>query len=565
MRSLAFSLLLLLPVLSCMTQPSEWHRIYRDHPQSEALALARDVAGNYYLAGSAQGPGPAAAWLQSLDPMGLTRVTERYAQPDAARQVCALWQSPEGDWLLAGTEGEAAFLMCLSPKLDLRWTQRYLPAAHMGAIQVRAGGAVPGGSFLAGEQGGRAWCAMIDARGRLRWAKTLDATPGGSVFHALTATRGGYVALAGSRDHDFLRIGMSLEGAHHWEMQYGAAGPDAYYAVLETRDGHLLFAGATDDFGAGRTNHFITKTGPDGQVIWEKVWGRDRNQDGLTALAEGDGVYYLAGYQDAGGIIITCDPAGKWLRQQFVQPVGDQGVFRPAAILVDDAQHVVLAGQVTITGEAGPHAYGGRIRLQATSGPEPQPLPPAPVEEPEISLTQAGAVQLTYLSPGEAPAFLPVVAEMEEGRYRLSRRDWPLGQRFQLRVDSLPAPYLYAFSIDAQRGLTLHYPRAADTALTASSLPLVLPHPDTALTVDLPGTDHLVLLFAQEPIAGIADIAAGLARSRAPLYQSLRTQLGPRLVSPQAVRYASQATAFTAAMGPNTVVPLIIAVETPGK
>ncbi|RMG64748.1 MAG: hypothetical protein D6722_16620 [Bacteroidetes bacterium] len=546
-----------------MTQPSEWHRIYQDAYASDALALARDADGNYLLAGQAQARDGQAteAWLQELDPMGLTRLTETFSQPDRSRSVAAAWQVTGGDWLIAGTEGDRAFLMRLSPKLKPRWTQRYLPAAEMGAIAVHDACAVPGGSFLVGQQGGSAWCALVYADGRLSWAKTLPKTPGGSVFEGVTNTSAGYVALAGSRDGDFLRIGMSMQGHHEWEAQYGATGADAYYDVLETRDGCLLFAGETDDFGAKRTNHFVTKVDLSGQVQWEKVWGHDRDQDGLRAIAEGEDAYYLAGYQDAGGIIITCDPAGKLLRQQYVQPVGDQGSFVAQAILVDDPKHVVLAGRLSIHGETGSKAYGGRIRLQAKAGPAPQPLPPPEVVEPEVSLTRQGEVQLSFLAESKTRSFLPVHAQMTEGRYQLSKRDWEVGQRFQLTIEALPAPYLYVFSLDNRREVRVHYPRHEVTPLDSSSLPLILPHPDTALSLEVAGTDHIVLLFAEQPIENFAQVAASMARSRAPLYQSLRTQLGPRLVTPQAVRYEDAHTAFTAAMSPYTIVPLIIAVE----
>jgi hypothetical protein len=107
--------------------------------------------------------------------------------------------------------------------------------------------------------------------GSVQWQKTYDATGLGGATHIVPTRDGGYV-LAGD-GITFSAVKVDADGNVIWAKDYGDGGY-TFLRVLEADDGNLLLSGATQLEDPSRTNGRAVLVDPNGEVIWQKVYGR---------------------------------------------------------------------------------------------------------------------------------------------------------------------------------------------------------------------------------------------------------------------------------------------------
>jgi hypothetical protein len=162
----------------------------------------------------------------------------------------------------------------------------------------------------------------------------------------------------------------------------------------------------------------------------------------------------------------------------------------------------------------------------------------------------------------------------QNGRYVLNKTDWPVGQLFQLEVNTLKEEeYLYVLSIDAQRQIHVHFPRQEAlndkfTGQNSSALvlsqgsTLLVPGPNKALKIANPGTDRLIVLYSKRPINDLKGLAQALAQYQGDFWQHLLRTLNRHAIPPSDIRYHPRKMAFEASTrGDGYIVPLLLEVE----
>ena len=201
-------------------------------------------------------------------------------------------------------------------------------------------------------------------------------------------------------------------------------------------------------------------------------------------------------------------------------------------------------------------------------------LPLVPIEKPLFEL--AGDFQFRYLSgwmeqSGQA-LFEPAEAVLEGKTYHLKKRDWPLGQLFQLLVTThRDDEYLYVFSMDAQQELHFHWPRQAElnekfegqneSGLLLSGGSILIPSATKALKITAPGTDRLVMLFSKRKIDTVRNLAESLRHKDGDFTENLLKLLGKFAVPPADITYAIDHIGFSAAThSEGFIVPLVLEV-----
>jgi hypothetical protein len=172
------------------------------------------------------------------------------------------------------------------------------------------------------------------------------------------------------------------------------------------------------------------------------------------------------------------------------------------------------------------------------------------------------------------PLFETAEVERRAGVYRLRRKDWPVGQLFQLLAAThRDDEYLYVFSVDAQRNVHFHWPRQAglnekfdgqneSALLLAGGGEVIIPGPAKALKLAHPGTDRLVVLFSKRRIDTVAKLAEIVSRKEGDFYQNLLGTLGKHAVPAPDITYANDRIGFEAATrSEGFIVPLVLEVE----
>jgi hypothetical protein len=237
--------------------------------------------GTFVAAGSAAGKG----WVIAIDPT-LRTLHDRALATDGVNMLAVL---PSGDISALGSLEKSttgygrAQLSALAADGQIRW-QLTLPTSERGDPSVLVAhhdGVLAMGTGAAAERApAHVWLAYVDATAQVAWERTIGAAPANAHGYGAVALPTGY-AIAGEiapgngrRTPHIWRV--NDDGSPLWDQSYQTPGDGQAFEILNgidaLPDGSLIIVGSTSR-GAGKSNVWIERIGPDGAVIWQRVFG----------------------------------------------------------------------------------------------------------------------------------------------------------------------------------------------------------------------------------------------------------------------------------------------------
>jgi hypothetical protein len=140
------------------------------------------------------------------------------------------------------------------------------------------------------------------------WSNYYAGAADESLTDAVPMADGGYLAMgwtrssgAGGYDGWLVRTGPS--GDVIWQKAYGGPEAEVFYRAFLLEDGGFLVLGYTSSYGAGDDDVWVLRLTSTGSIVWQKTYGGPgEDWAGYAARAE-DGGLILAGYR-------TVDPPG---------------------------------------------------------------------------------------------------------------------------------------------------------------------------------------------------------------------------------------------------------------
>ncbi|MDD5089188.1 MAG: hypothetical protein PHI18_10395, partial [bacterium] len=217
----------------------------------------------------------------------------------------------DGGYMLAGNvlSGDAGFnwwLVKTDAYGDSLWSEVYgTTIGHdfcHSAKQTIDGGYILAGSMKSGDHVDLCWLLKTDANGDSLWSRAYGGGAGnGEVCRDVVQTRdGGYVLGAntltyGAGSWDFWLIKTDALGDSQWSRTFGGHNTDICYSVQQTADGGYIMGGLTYSFGNGHADFWLVKTGPDGDSLWSRAYGRNYDEICYSVCQTSDGGYVLAG------------------------------------------------------------------------------------------------------------------------------------------------------------------------------------------------------------------------------------------------------------------------------
>lgn len=215
-------------------------------------------------------------------------------------------------------------------------------------------------------------------------------------------------------------------------------------------------------------------------------------------------------------------------------------------------------------------AFGGiALVLSNNFRPGPSPSP--------SNTRVGGEFGFQYLDGNRGTFVKLSPTHLSNGVYELSRKDWKIGERFQLLTNNPTAKqYMCVFSIDAKNKLNVHWPRNEAVAqfnsrlfglgeadiLPTTNFDVLIPSKTSAMTIEETGTDYLCVLYSDKPL--LADLPAILGRiqsANGDIYSRIRAGLGQRLVPAGSVRYDANGMKGVANSNQGDTVPLVLKVQ----
>lgn len=184
-----------------------------------------------------------------------------------------------------------------------------------------------GGTLQASENGFKKGMILCfdKENGELSWKKQVGGERGDEVQEIKVNEEGdvyycGTTNSLGNGKKDILVGKIDKDGKSIWEKNYGWENDEEGFAICIRKDKSLLIGGNTLSRGAGKSDMLVLNINTEGDVLWQRVYGKAAN-DRLYAMTETDdeGII-LAGSSDENGMqdgkIYFLDKAGKVLSSQ---------------------------------------------------------------------------------------------------------------------------------------------------------------------------------------------------------------------------------------------------------
>jgi len=409
-----------------------WNRTYGGPDADDAVYAIVPIPGGtgFFLAGETEsfGEGKTDAWVVRLAPDGTEEWNRTYGgkEADIAR---SLIRTDDGNLLFAGnltlvTNGTRAdtdaWIMKTDPAGGEIWNRTYGgPDVNASANAVTGtddGGYLFAGSIAPrGENESAAWVVRLNETGEEVWNRTFGEA-GNNQADAVTRLPGGDFVVAGSTGSsgagmaDVWVIRLDESGTEVWNRTFGSPDDDAGRAVITTSDGNLLVAGTfteRPDNTTVDTDVLLIKLTPDGEVVWNWIYGDFGVNESANAVTEtADGGYLAAGETGFSGVddtdawLVATDAGGAvaWSRTFGGENPGDA-----AASVIE-----IAPGEYVFAGTFNATERGGAVNMDAWTvrlGTPPEPTPTAtPTPGPTVTPIKPPKAPVV---PQKAPVMVP--------------------------------------------------------------------------------------------------------------------------------------------------------------
>jgi hypothetical protein len=257
-----------------------------------------------------------AGWVVRLDAKADELWRHEFDAGDAkgTSGLTAIDELPDGGFIVAGsTTVKSAgqydgWLLRLDKDGKRVWDKKFGGPEEDSLFSVAAmpdGGAVATGSHGAD---GQAWVLRVDGKGETVWEKRFGGT-GYDVFNSVARYGDGFVAVGTTRSKGPAGGGawvmrLDAKGDPVWErLLTPVKGASANSALVLADGGLLVTGGSIVEPGLGKESEkaWLARLGPDGAVLWTKVFDAAGDQNLFSAVALADGGFAVAGFSTAKG------------------------------------------------------------------------------------------------------------------------------------------------------------------------------------------------------------------------------------------------------------------------
>ncbi|HCZ06500.1 MAG TPA: hypothetical protein DHV12_05115 [Thermotogae bacterium] len=144
------------------------------------------------------------------------------------------------------------------------------------------------------------------------WERTYGGNNDDEALSIQQTVDGGYIVAGYTKSSDagiddFYVIKLDPYGARVWEKMYGGSDSERAYSVRQTADGGYIVAGYTKSFGVGEADVYIVKLNNSGEKLWNKTYGGSYNDEAYSIQQTADEGYIVAGFKCSSSDIESAD------------------------------------------------------------------------------------------------------------------------------------------------------------------------------------------------------------------------------------------------------------------
>jgi hypothetical protein len=307
----------------------EWQRAYLEHWDALNHSIQQTHDGGYIISTrtTSYGAGDYDILIFKLDSHGDIEWQRTYGGIGYEAGYCAIQETSDGGYVYAGSSntfgGWGGWIFKLNPSGDIEWERFYeWPCSSLGSLhQTDDGGYIVIGSYYSNQYGRKGtWIVKLTSSGDAEWQRFYDLAQtikdprfgdislgssdikqtidGGYIVHFFTTS-------CGAGGIDTLILKLRSGGDIEWQRSYGGSEDEgrsfAVNSIEQTRDGGFVVGGITESFGAGKSDIWILKLTPTGDIEWQHTYGGKGEEDLLSIQETSDGGYIVGGWSASFG------------------------------------------------------------------------------------------------------------------------------------------------------------------------------------------------------------------------------------------------------------------------
>ncbi len=291
----------------------DWTKIYGGNFDDGASGAAELSDGSFIIVGTSSsfGGGQAEVYLLKLDASG-NKIWEKTIGENKDVGASHIIKTSDGGLLITGNTKDTpdnsrdALLIKIDTDGNLVWKKHYGTADGESASGITA--SETGGFIFTGsdaQNGGgdfNVFCVKIDADGNTIWSKTFGGSNWDGGSDVIKTSDGyvisGYTVSYGASAEDAYLLKIDFDGNEQWHKIYGSDHNDRFSSVVQMPDGGFLAAGSSVNFFSVNytyTDAYFVRTDTNGNLIWSKLYGGDKNDNAGRIIYDGSGAYATLG------------------------------------------------------------------------------------------------------------------------------------------------------------------------------------------------------------------------------------------------------------------------------
>ena len=230
----------------------------------------------------------------------------------------------------------------------------YADFGNDAAVATDNGYFVVGATNSFGAGGLDVYLLKFNSLGSVIWQKTFGGPFDDDGFAVVALSDGGCVAAgwtnsSGTENTDLYLVKTDSAGNKVWEKVLGGPEKDIGSAMIKTADGGFLISGYTTSFGVEETDAYLLKTDAGGNLLWQRTYGGAGRDDARAVAATPDGGYILVGSSTSAGAdysdvyLVKTGPSGNL---QWERRIGGPGNEAGMSVIATSDRHYVIAGSI---------------------------------------------------------------------------------------------------------------------------------------------------------------------------------------------------------------------------
>jgi hypothetical protein len=202
------------------------------------------------------------------------------------------------------------------------------------------------------------YIVKTDSLANLQWSKVIGKSGidiGRSVIESydkgLIIT--GITNSSGAGGYEVLLVKTDSAGNVLWENTFGGVDWDFGISVVELPDKSIVIAGHTHSFGNGGTDIYLLKTDSEGNLIWSKTYGGDKDEETSSLILTNDNNLLIVGSTESFGLegkdayILKVNFNGDTLWTTTFGGIKDDSAFAVANAI--DNGYIITGGSASFT------------------------------------------------------------------------------------------------------------------------------------------------------------------------------------------------------------------------